>query len=190
MFRRGGRRSRYDVRQYSNSNTFNVAASGFVVTDTVLFSPSSYSASAANAHLQKDFTVAIGEWQSDFMVTNSTQGNNNAVLYEYIYLADVKAGDLNVYTGAAFSGANELGGSDPRNVPDRVLFRRFCMLDPVFGVVANASFNWHPRRRVVKCRVKIAQALTWRIEILNNSTNVALTGECIALAAVAVKANP
>lgn len=190
MFRRGRRPSRWEVRQFSNTVNQTTNANGFSVDDTILFSPAAYSASPANAHLLKDWTVCLGYWFSDGTFIQSTVGNASCTIFEYVYLADQNSGGGSIYSGSAFSGANEVAGADPRVVPNRVMFRRMTQVNPVAGSTLSASFNWLPIRSRLKYRVKTSQSLVWRLEILNNSSNVATQIQFAALAALAIKANP
>lgn len=189
-FRRTFRRSRYDIRQYSESNVIVTAATGFTVTENVLFAPAAYTVAPSAAHLQKDFTIQIGEWQSDILVESAVVGNAALTCYEFIYLADADTSGLSIYNPFAFSGSNQLAATDPRQLPDRMVFRRHVSLFPIFGSVAGVDFNWHPRRRGVKVRVKPNQALYARLEVLNNGTANDQTVRWTQFAAVAVKANP
>lgn len=189
MFRRRRGRSRYEVRQFSTAATFFVDTSSFSVQDTIVMQPATLGGSPEDAHLEKDFTLAIRAWYSDLAYNQSVVGDGYLTLYEYLYVADVNTAGASIYAGVPFSGANELAASDPRIMPTAIMLRRATLVTPVFGSPLSWSNNWHEPIIRVKRRIKSNQALFWRLEGVNGGVTT-FQGNTMGFGAFALKANP
>lgn len=187
-FRRSG--SRYEVRQFSNQVLLGPIAGATTSNDTLIFDAAAYLGSGAAAKAGKSYTVAFKSWYSDGLVTSVAVGTNAIFLNEYIYKADVNSASSNLYVATNFTSFNTTLGSDPRNLPPRIIFRRMVALYPIFGTVVSDHQNWIPLHPRTKVRVSDAEGLFWHLDLDNSAGTNTQNLNMRALSAIAIKLNP
>lgn len=187
---RGRHGSLYAMRHGNLNGSIAGTPGTVVIVDVSFFSPMIFANSSPAAKTAKSFTVRIGALYTDLAVTSSTAGNAPILAAECIYLADQNTIGATLYSGSTFlQTTNELAAGDPRALPPRILFRRTCFLNPVFGETASSNNNWGPVRLRSKVIVKEDETLQYRVEWFNQAANTQ-PGDYTVMAALAVKANP
>lgn len=123
----------------------------------------------------KEIVIHGIDCYSDGIEQSGGTNGNPIVFSEYCYIDALLPSGGTAHSFANFTNENEWSAvTNPNTLPDRIQWRRQCILDGGLGFVVSSSNTWQPVHSRLKRRVNQSDALVFRWESFCVGTGVGI----------------